>query len=152
MNSGCFTSEFAKHMTNKYCLCLSTYVSAFGFVGFILFYFFWYSGIKGYQWISWDNFERLRIQLLFYPAGTSSKFWAMPTAQRWSPFNAGVAWVHRTIHHLCFFNGVPVSNVCLVWLCCFKLFVWFNLVWLIWLPLIFVGCYEDWEYATHWCH
>ena len=37
MNSGCFTSEFAKHMTNKYCLCLSTYVSAFGFVGFILF-------------------------------------------------------------------------------------------------------------------
>ena len=24
-------------MTNKYCLCLSTYVSAFGFVGFILF-------------------------------------------------------------------------------------------------------------------
>ena len=40
MNSGCFTSEFAKHMTNKYCLCLSTYVSAFGFVGFILFCFF----------------------------------------------------------------------------------------------------------------
>ena len=38
MNSGCFTSEFAKHMTNKYCLCLSTYVSAFGFVGFILFF------------------------------------------------------------------------------------------------------------------
>ena len=26
-------------MTNKYCLCLSTYVSAFGFVGFILFFF-----------------------------------------------------------------------------------------------------------------
>ena len=26
-------------MTNKYCLCLSTYVSAFGFVGFILFLF-----------------------------------------------------------------------------------------------------------------
>ena len=27
-------------MTNKYCLCLSTYVSAFGFVGFILFFMF----------------------------------------------------------------------------------------------------------------
>ena len=38
VNSGCLTSEFAGNVTNKYCLCLSTYVSAFGFVGFILFY------------------------------------------------------------------------------------------------------------------
>ena len=37
VNSGCLTSEFAGNVTNKYCLCLSTYVSAFGFVGFILF-------------------------------------------------------------------------------------------------------------------
>ena len=37
VNSGCLTSEFAGSVTNKYCLCLSTYVSAFGFVGFILF-------------------------------------------------------------------------------------------------------------------
>ena len=43
VNSGCLTSEFAGNVTNKYCLCLSTYVSAFGFVGFILFFFtfFW---------------------------------------------------------------------------------------------------------------
>ena len=39
VNSGCLTSEFAGSVTNKYCLCLSTYVSAFGFVGFILFFF-----------------------------------------------------------------------------------------------------------------
>ena len=39
VNSGCLTSEFAGNVTNKYCLCLSTYVSAFGFVGFILFFF-----------------------------------------------------------------------------------------------------------------
>ena len=39
VNSGCLTSEFAGDVTNKYCLCLSTYVSAFGFVGFILFFF-----------------------------------------------------------------------------------------------------------------
>ena len=39
VNSGCLTSEFAGDVTNKYCLCLSTYVSAFGFVGFILFHF-----------------------------------------------------------------------------------------------------------------
>ena len=38
VNSGCLTSEFAGSVTNKYCLCLSTYVSAFGFVGFILFF------------------------------------------------------------------------------------------------------------------
>ena len=37
VNSGCLTSEFVGNVTNKYCLCLSTYVSAFGFVGFILF-------------------------------------------------------------------------------------------------------------------
>ena len=36
VNSGCLTSEFVGNATNKYCLCLSTYVSAFGFVGFIL--------------------------------------------------------------------------------------------------------------------
>ena len=40
VNSWCLTSEFAGNVTNKYCLCLSTYVSAFGFVGFILFLFF----------------------------------------------------------------------------------------------------------------
>ena len=40
VNSGCLTSEFAGDVTNKYCLCLSTYVSAFGFVGFIWFFFF----------------------------------------------------------------------------------------------------------------
>ena len=39
VNSGCLTSEFAGNVTNKYCLCLSTYVSAFGFVGFIFFFF-----------------------------------------------------------------------------------------------------------------
>ena len=38
VNSGCLTSGFAGNVTNKYCLCLSTYVSAFGFVGFILFF------------------------------------------------------------------------------------------------------------------
>ena len=38
VNSGCLTSEFAGNVTNKHCLCLSTYVSAFGFVGFILFF------------------------------------------------------------------------------------------------------------------
>ena len=38
MNSGRLTSEFAGNVINKYCLCLSTYVSAFGFVGFILFF------------------------------------------------------------------------------------------------------------------
>ena len=38
VNSGCLTSEFAGNVINKYCLCLSTYVSAFGFVGFILFF------------------------------------------------------------------------------------------------------------------
>ena len=38
VNSGRLTSEFAGDVTNKYCLCLSTYVSAFGFVGFILFF------------------------------------------------------------------------------------------------------------------
>ena len=27
-----------EHVTNKYCLCSSTYVSAFGFVGFIFFF------------------------------------------------------------------------------------------------------------------
>ena len=37
VKSGCLTSEFAGNVINKYCLCLSTYVSAFGFVGFILF-------------------------------------------------------------------------------------------------------------------
>ena len=37
VNSGCLTSEFVGNVTNKYSLCLSTYVSAFGFVGFILF-------------------------------------------------------------------------------------------------------------------
>ena len=37
VNSGCLTSKFAGNVANKYCLCLSTYVSAFGFVGFILF-------------------------------------------------------------------------------------------------------------------
>ena len=37
VKSGCLTSEVVGHVTNKYCLCLSTYVSAFGFVGFILF-------------------------------------------------------------------------------------------------------------------
>ena len=43
VNSGCLTSEFVGNGTNKYCLCLSTYVSAFGFVGFILFFLatFW---------------------------------------------------------------------------------------------------------------
>ena len=40
VNSGCLTNEFVGNVTNKYCLCLSTYVSAFGFVGFILFFFF----------------------------------------------------------------------------------------------------------------
>ena len=39
VNSGCLTSEFAGNVTNKKCLCLSTYVSAFGFVGLILFFF-----------------------------------------------------------------------------------------------------------------
>ena len=38
VNSGCLTSEFVGNVTNKSCLCLSTYVSAFGFVGFILFF------------------------------------------------------------------------------------------------------------------
>ena len=38
VNPGCLTSEFAGNVTNKYCLCLSTYMSAFGFVGFILFF------------------------------------------------------------------------------------------------------------------
>ena len=38
VNSGCLTSDFVGNATNKYCLCLSTYVSAFGFVGFILFF------------------------------------------------------------------------------------------------------------------
>ena len=42
VNSGCLTSEFAGNVINKYCLCLSTYVSAFGFVGFILYYFFFF--------------------------------------------------------------------------------------------------------------
>ena len=37
VNSGCLTNEFVGNVANKYCLCLSTYVSAFGFVGFILF-------------------------------------------------------------------------------------------------------------------
>ena len=37
VNSGCLTSEVVGNVTNKCCLCLSTYVSAFGFVGFILF-------------------------------------------------------------------------------------------------------------------
>ena len=31
-----------ENVTNKYCLCYSTYVSAFGFVGFILFYYYYY--------------------------------------------------------------------------------------------------------------
>ena len=43
VKSGCLTSEFVGNVTNKYCLCLSTYVSAFGFVGFILFFFFFFA-------------------------------------------------------------------------------------------------------------
>ena len=39
VKSGCLTTEFVGNVTNKYCLCLSTNVSAFGFVGFILFFF-----------------------------------------------------------------------------------------------------------------
>ena len=48
VNSGCRTSEFAGNVTNKYCLCLSTYVSAFGFVGFMLFFYImlWQFGVK----------------------------------------------------------------------------------------------------------
>ena len=42
VHSVCLTSEFAGNVTNKYCLCLSTYMSAFGFVGFIL---FWWSPV-----------------------------------------------------------------------------------------------------------
>ena len=38
-----------KNVTNKYCLCSSTFVSAFGFVGFILFFFSSGSENKGYQ-------------------------------------------------------------------------------------------------------
>ena len=38
VNSGCLTTELVGNVTNKYCLCLSTYVSAFGFVGFISFF------------------------------------------------------------------------------------------------------------------
>ena len=50
VNSGCLTNEFVGNVTNKYCLCLSTYVSAFGFVGFILFSFLlrWLRPTKNY--------------------------------------------------------------------------------------------------------
>ena len=47
VKSGCLTSEFVGNVTNKYCLCLSTYVSAFGLVGFILFSVVWISTLKG---------------------------------------------------------------------------------------------------------
>ena len=72
VNSGCLTSEFAGNVTNKYCLCLSTYVSAFGFVGFILFSFL-FGHLLGAYHSTVDTFASLLLTKQG-PAATTRRY------------------------------------------------------------------------------
>ena len=63
VKSGCLTSEFVGNVTNKYCLCLSTYVLAFGFVGFILFFSRSCLAVHETSSVKRENYQREAINM-----------------------------------------------------------------------------------------